>query len=895
MPIPFIQTKLNVPRISKQIIQRDKLNKLLEKISEYKLVLVSSLAGSGKSTTIANYVKKNNLDCSWYSLDKSDDDLFQFASYLVKGLEENEELCNGGFQELLESYQSIGDMSFIRAIINGLNATVKEYTLIFDDYHMIQLPEIHHMMAQLLEFLPLNIHVIIITREDPPLPLAKWRVKNQLIEIRISDLRFTDAEAESFLNQSMMLQLTKDDVYTLNSRAEGWIAGLQLVALFMRNHPDKTKFVADFSGNHYYIMEYLLEEVLQQQPPQIKEFLLCTSILHRFCSSLCDEVLELEKGTSQKIVELLLRTNSFIISLDYQHIWFRYHHLFEDLLLQKLSDSNYPIKKYHRLASHWFHENDNIIEAIHHALCAEEIEFAADLVESIWAEMDQTVQGNQWLKLANKLPDHIIRQRPVLNVGYAWALIDTGDLENCIERLEETQKQIEESGMSLESKDYVVYDQDQFKMLPANIASAYAYIAAAKGNSDDVLFYANNAIALIGEENQLRKGVVQILLSFSYWAKGELQEALGTINEGLSNILKADSPLSLSNLQLMLVEIRIELGNFNEAEIILNQSIELLQTEDKLPLALASLYLKLSEIFLLRGSVDKAVDFLKISREKGTNLCLPDFEHKWHIMQAELLAYQKLYTEAIASLEKAKKCYYMNPIPEHISIDGLRASIFLKMHQPEICYDFVRSNKFSTEQDRLVYVKYLLVDNMHSNDENIFIQVLDILDEMLTCAQQQNRKRSIIDIMVLKSIVFNLKKDNYSAVLTVKKAMELAAPERYVFPFMDNFEELSELYHDLILKKEIPKFLEYPVLNRLKVNQKNIVTAPKSKQVNLLTQREIEVLGLISQGYSNQEIGDKLFLALSTVKGYNRRIFDKLDVKRRTEAIAKAREYQIIG
>lgn len=893
MPIPFIQTKFNVPQVSK-IIQRDKLNGLLEKACEYKLVLVSSPAGSGKSTIIANHVEKNNLDCSWYSLDKSDDDLFQFASYLVKGLEKNEELCYGGFQELLDSFQSIGYMSFIKVIINGLHTTAREYTLIFDDYHMIQLPEIHHMMAQLLEYLPSNIHVIIITREDPPLPLAKWRVKNQLMEIRISDLKFTDSEAESFLNQSMKLQLTKDDVYTLNNRAEGWIAGLQLVALFMRDHPDKAKFAADFSGNHYYIMDYLLEEVLQQQPPQIKEFLLCTSILQRFCGSLCDEVLELEKGTSQKIVELLLRANAFIIPLDYQHIWFRYHHLFEDLLLQKLSDSNYPIKKYHHLASHWFHENDNIFEAIQHALCAEDIEFAADLVESIWAEMDQTIQGNQWLKLADKLPDHIIRQRPVLNVGYAWALIDTGDLENCIERLEETHKQIEKSGMSLESKDYVVYDHEQFKMLPANIASAYAYIAAAKGNSDDVLFYANKAISLISEDNQLRKGVVQMLLSFSYWAKGELQEALQTINAGLSNILKADSPLSLSNFQLMLAEIRIELGNFNEAEIILNQSIELLQTEDKLPLALASLYLKLSEISLLRGSVDRAADFLKISREKGTHLCLPDFEHKWHIMQARLLVYQKLYTEAIASLEKAKKCYYMNPIPEHISIDGLRASIFLNMHQPEICHDFVRRDIFSTEQDRLVYVKYLLVDNMHSNDEKTLIQVLDILDEMLTRAQQQNRKRSMIDIMLRKSIVLNLKKDNYSAVLTVKNAMDLATPERYVFPFMDNFEELSELYHDLIIKKEIPNFLEYHVLNRLNVNQKNTVSAPKSKQVNLLSQREMEVLSLMSQGYSNQEIGDKLFLALSTVKGYNRSIFDKLDVKRRTEAIAKARDYQII-
>jgi LuxR family maltose regulon positive regulatory protein len=894
VPVSFMQSKLDVPQISNRIIQRHKLDEILEKYKEYKLVLVSSPAGSGKSTVIADYIMHHNVDCAWFSLDKSDDDVFQFATYLIEGLKKNKELCGVRFQELLESIQSIGVMTFIRAIINEIHNTSGEYTFVFDDYHLIQLPEIHHMMAQLVEFSPANMHVIIITREDPPLPLGRWRVRNQLMEIRIGDLKFTDSEADNFLNHSMMLQLSKDDVYKLNNRAEGWIAGLQLVALFMRNHPDKAQFVADFSGNHYYIMDYLLEEVLQQQPPQVKEFLLCSSIFNRFCYSLCDEVMELEKGTSQEMVELLLRANTFIIPLDYQHFWFRYHHLFKDLLLQKLSESKYPIKKYHRLASHWFYENDNVMEAIYHAICAEDTEFAADLVESIWAEMDQTVQGNQWLKLVKKLPDDIIRQRPVLNVGYAWALIDSGDLENCIERLEETNKQIENSRMSLESKDYVIFDYEQFKMLPANIASAYAYIAAAKGNTDDVLFYANKALSLISDDNKLRKGVVQMLLSFSYWGKGELENALETINAGLSNVLKADSPLSLSNLQLMLVEIRIEMGDFSEAEKIAHQTIELLQTEDKVPLALASLYLKLSEINLLRGNVISATDFLNISREKGMHLHLPDFEHKWYIMQAEILSYKQLYVEAISSLEEAKKCYFMNPIPEHISIDGFMTSLYLKMHRFDMCQDISLKDIFPTEQDRLVYVKYLLTDYFHSKNENTLIHVFDILDEMLACAQKQNRKRSMIDIMLCKAIALNLNQDNNTMVDIAKEAMALATTERYVFPFIDNIEELSGLYRSLIIQKALPDFLELHILNRLNENKPNPVGGAKSKQVDLLSPRELEVLKLMAQGHSNQEIGDILFLALSTVKGYNRSIFDKLAVKRRTEAIAKAREIRII-
>lgn len=894
MPIQFLQTKLNIPQNGNQIIQRHKLSELLNKAGGYKLILVSSPAGSGKSTIIADHVTKNNLSCSWYSLDKSDDDLLQFSSYLVKGMEKNKELGHIQFQELLEAFQSIGEISFIKAIIQVLQYTTNEFTLIFDDYHMIQLPTIHNMMNQLLEYLPSNIHVIIITREDPPLPLSKWRVKNQLMEIRVNDLKFDDFEANSFLNQSMMLQLSGQQVHTLNNRTEGWIAGLQLTALFIRSHQDKAKFVEDFSGNHYYIMDYLLEEVLQQQTTQIKEFLLCTSILDRFCSSLCDDALSLEKGTSQRILEILMRANAFIIPLDYQHIWFRYHHLFSDLLRQKLIDSNYPVKKLHLRACRWFYENDCINEAIHHAFCADDVEVAADLIESIWAEMDQELQGNQWLSLVKKLPDYIVRQRPVLNVGYAWALIDIGDLENCLERLDETQTQLDKGEITPETPNYVVFDHAQFKLLPANIAAAYAYIAAAKGNTDGVFTYANRALSLISEENKHRIGVVQMLLSFSYWASGELDEALKTVNEGLANIVKAGSPLSLSTFQLVIAELKIEMGKFIEAETIITRSVEMLQTEDKLPLALASLYLKLSEIYLLRGYVDRASEFLKISREKGDQFALPDFEHKWYLMQARLFAYQKKYSLAIDSLEKARRCYYMNPIPEYISIEGLMADTFIKLHQTEKCTDFINQAVFLTEQDKIVYAKYLISMYEKDREENILTNADSLLDHLLERACQQNRKRSKIDLSVYKAVVANLRKDRQSAITILKNAMDLAAVEEYVFPFINYYEHLSELYQDLLNKKELSKFLVTQIVDINNEGTSHMVHKFKGNSSDILSQREMEVLELLAQGYSNQDICDKLFLALSTVKGYNRSIFDKLEVKRRTEAIAKAREYHLI-
>lgn len=892
MPIPIIHTKLVVPQPNKQMIEREHLNQLLDTASGYKLVLVSSSAGSGKSTLIAHYVERARLRCFWYALDNSDDDIIRFSAYLLKGLESNKNISQSGFQALLESLETIGEESFIKAIINWLCATKEEFTMIFDDYHVIHQPEIHHMMALLLEYMPAHIHVILMTREDPPLPLSKWRVKNQLLEIRIRDLKFTDIDAERFLNESMMLKLTSEDTKSLNTRVEGWIAGLQLAALFMRDHPAKEKFVQDFSGNHFYVMDYLLEEVLQQQPPHIKEFLLCTSILEQFCGSLCDAVLELSLGTAQKTIEHLLKSNTFLIALDYQHTWFRYHHLFRDLLLQKCKDANKPIQLYHRLASRWFYENNRVTEAIHHALSANDIDFAADMIEGLWAEMDQTVQGGQWLKLAKRLPDEVIRKRPVLNVGYAWALIDTGDIVTCVERLEQTQRQIELSGYALDGKNYVVFDQEQFQMLPALIATAYTYIAAAKGDSED-LQYANQALKLLGDRNYLRKGIVQMLMSFSYWRNGELLEAMRTIQAGLFNIMKAEHQFSISSFELMLSEVKIELGYLSDAENSLNQAISSLEDGVVPPFALASMYLKLSEISLLRGDVASAAARLKNSREKGAVLCLPDFEYKWRMMASRLLAYQNEFTEAIASIDKAVAFYHVNPIPEHITTNGLRARFYLQNQQSDRCHDFFHQATYATEQDRLVFTRYLLTTYVQSHDESVLQQVSSILTEMLAQAQLQHRTRSIIDIDVQIAIVQRLQNDMIAATNTLKAAMALAAPERYVFPFIDYFEMLSSMYQELLSRKEIPDFLFMHVSQLVQPQQKS--GASSHTELNLLSPRELDVLRLMAEGCSNQEICDTLFLALSTIKGYNQNIYDKLGVKRRTEAIAKAREFGILA
>ncbi|HYE10268.1 MAG TPA: LuxR C-terminal-related transcriptional regulator [Patescibacteria group bacterium] len=892
MSFGILNTKLSIPPVNTHIVSRGHLNDLLKNALKYKLVLVSSPAGSGKTTIITDYINRNSIECLWYSLDKTDNDVFRFSTYLIRGLEKNGELRDVNLSELLDSFHIIGELEFIRAVVNALQSTTHDYTLVFDDYHLIELPAVQNMMKQLLLHLPPNIHIIIITREDPLLPLSRLRVRNQLLEIRIEQLKFSDSEANSFLNKSMKLDLSEKGVQVLNKRAEGWIAGLQLAALYIRGHQDKEQFVMDFSGNHYYIMDYLLEEVLKQQSSEAQKFLMCTSILNQFNGSLCDEIFKVEKGTSQAIIEALLQANVFIVPLDYQHTWFRYHHLFRDLLYQKLLDTSIDINELHMTASHWYTNDGNIIEAVRHALSAEDINYAAELIEGVWAEMDQSLQGGQWLNLAKQLPNDVIRRRPVLNVGYAWALIDSGDIENAVERLEETKEIVESIRSNDSMSNYIIYDREQFDLLRVTIASAFAYIAAAKGEFKKVLYYANEALPQIPEDKRHKKGVIQMLLGLSYWANGDMNTALDVVNQGVLNIVKEGSPLSLSTFQLVVAELKIETGHFQEAITIINHSIAMLKEEEKLPLALASLYMKLSEIYFLKGSYEKSNDLLNLSREKSRKFALPDFHYKWYIMQARLLASSGQYTAALESLAEARNCYYVNPIPEHISIDGLSADINLKMGKPENSNCFFHQKDFETEQDKLIYVKYLLYEYLKISDKSKINAASVIVAELYEQALRQDRKRSIIDLLVFKAIIANVKSDKQLALQYTRDAMNLALDEAYVFPFAHNKEYLEDIYRELYRKNELPKSMELLIIDSIKGCSNTDVNDALIEPLSL---RELEVLQLLSQGYSNQEICDKLFLALSTVKGYNRTIFGKLDVKRRTEAIIKAREIGLLN
>jgi LuxR family maltose regulon positive regulatory protein len=436
MSMPILATKLYIPQTRPKIVFRPRLIERLNEGLHRKMTLIAAPAGFGKTTLISEWTISCEQNFAWLSLDEGDNDLIHFLSYLIAALQtiavRQPSMANVGEGVLnaLRSPQSPPIELLLITLINEITAIPDHFILVLDDYHMVSANSVSNALTFILEHLPPQIHVVVASREDPALPLSRLRAKNQLTELRAADLRFTSAESARFLNQVMGLALSEEDITTLETRTEGWIAGLQLAALSMQGRSDIHDFIQSFTGSHRFILDYLVEEVLHRQPEQVYNFLLRTSILDRLSDSLCDAIIGQENCSG--MLDILDRNNLFIVPLDDTRHWYRYHHLFADVLQSRLIEEQPDrVSGLHQKASTWYEQNSFSSDAIRHALVAGNLENAARLIELVWFAMDINMQSATWLGWVKALPEEMIRSRPVLSVGYAWALLDSGEMETC--------------------------------------------------------------------------------------------------------------------------------------------------------------------------------------------------------------------------------------------------------------------------------------------------------------------------------------------------------------------------------------------------------------------------------------------------------------------------------
>jgi LuxR family maltose regulon positive regulatory protein len=902
MVAPILATKLYVPPPRPGIVLRPRLIEQLNDglVKGSRLTLVSASAGFGKTTLVSEWIASCGRPVAWLSLDKGDHDLTRFLTYFIAALQTIKAGIGESLLPALQSLQPPQAEAILTTLLNEI-ATIPDnpsagsgqrFILVLDDYHLVESKQVDQALAFLVEHLSPQMHLVIATREDPSLPMARFRGRGHLTELRASDLRFTPSEAAEYLNHEMGLYLSSEDITALESRTEGWIVGLQMAALSMLGQPDPTKFIQSFTGSNRFILDYLLEEVLGQQSESIQAFLLHTSILDRMCGSLCDAVLLDPSTPGQEILEQLERANLFIVALDNERHWYRYHHLFGDLLQQRLGQP-WELPEYHLRASEWYEANNDLAQAFNHALAADDFERAARLAEAAWQSMERNFQTAAWLGWVKKLPEAVVCSRPQLCVRLGWAFSDAGDLEESETHLQNAERAL--AGAP---------DQAEHKSLLGNIALIRASNAQNQGDLAETVKYAELSLQLIPEDDMYLRASAIITLEFTHWTTGNLEASLRAMYAWIEDMQRLGNQVFAIASAFAVADMQVTLGRLREAEkslqlaiqqaAALGQEAESVTTHHHLGLALLDHE---------RGDDKAAAEHLQSAAELGKNSTLVDWPHRWNQAQARLKESAGEWDAALEFIDEARRVYVKNPIPILQPVEAHKARVYLKQGRLDEARAWVRERGLSVkdeasylgEYEHLTLARVCLA-------ESSFTGVHQMIGRFQALAESQKRMGSVIEILLMQALVHQSQGDQPQALAVLERALSLTMPEGYIRIFVDEGEAMRLLVSDfrLTITNRAHPLLGY--VNRIldffpkvsEVSLQSKIVNPKSEIVESLTNRELEILRLIAAGYSNAEIGQRLYLALSTVKGHNLRIFNKLQVENRTEAVARARELSLL-
>ena len=888
------------------------------------MTLIAAPAGFGKTTLVSEWIAGGGRPVAWLSLDEGESDPARFLTYFVAALQTIDADIGKGTMGLLHASQPQPPPteSFLTALLNEIATRPDKVVLVLDDYHVVDAEAVDQALTFLLEHLPPQMHLVIVTREDPSLPLARLRARGQMTELRAADLRFTPAEAAEFLNRMMGLNLSAEDIATLETRTEGWIAGLQLAALSMQGRSDIANFIQAFTGSHRFVLDYLVEEVLQHQSEHIRSFLLQTAILDRLCAPLCNAVTEREDG--KEMLEALERGNLFVVPLDDNRQWYRYHHLFAEMLQARaMEEQPDQISGLHRRASAWYEQNGRPPQAIRHALAAKDFERAADLIELAWSQAGESAQSTTWLGWVKALPDELVRARPVLSVWYAYALLPSGAMEAVAARLTDAERWLEPEDNLKErlgtpaaetcpaksppvgrSRRMVVVDEEQFRSLPAAIAIGRAYHAQALGDGPGTVKYARRVLDLLPEGDQLRRGQATALLGLTYWASGDL-EAADRIFADYTRALRAagNIPDAISTT-FVVTDIRMALGRLREAVSTLEQFLRFVVDQgEPLPPETADLYRGLGELDRERGDLEAATTHLLRSQELGEQTGLFDWQHRLCVAQARLKQTQGDLDGALDRLNEAERLFIRTPLPDVHPISALKARIWVAQGRLSEALAWAREQGLSVDDtpsylrefEHVTLARVLIAQHKSDSGGSSMREALGLLERLLQVAEAGRRMGSVIEILVLQALAHEAQGNLPAALKSLKRALGLAEPEGYVRLWVDEGPPMAHLLHEAAARGMAPDYTQ-----RLLAAFRPAGPAPtrqsegQSASGEHLSERELEVLQYIAEGLTNREIADRLYLSLYTVKAHARSIYDKLEANNRTQAVAKARELGIL-
>ena len=929
MSEPLLLTKLYVPPPRPNIVLRPRLvERLNESLSSsYKLTLISAPAGFGKTTLVSEWVVVCGRTVAWLLLDEGDNNPVRFIAYLVAALQTIKAGIGEGLLAALQSPQPPSIASILITLLNEVAAIPDNFILVLDDYHLIDAQPVDQALVFLVEHLPPQLHLVIATREDPSLPLARLRALGQLTELRAADLRFTLSEAAEFLNQMMGLNLSAENITALDKRTEGWIAGLQLAALSMQGREDIASFIQAFTGSHRFVLDYLGEEVLQHQPKDIRSFLLQTAILDRFCASLCNAVTEREDG--KEMLDVLERSNLFVIPLDDQRQWYRYHHLFAEVLQAHLREAQPDrVSTLHQRASEWYEQNGLRSDAIRHALAAKDFELAAGLIELAWPATEEgSIQTATWLGWVKRLSDELVHARPVLNVWYAYALLGRGEMEAAETRLKDAERWLVSADtMKVQpetpSVEMVVVDKEQFSSLPAAIAVGRAYIAQALGNIPDTVRYASRVLELVPEGELLRRGQASMFLGITHWASGDLEAADRVFADYTMKLRTAGNIPDAISTSVVLTDIRLALGHLHEAINTLEQLLQFVMDQgEPIPLDAADLHRELSKLHLEQGNLEAAAQHLQRSKELGEKAYLPVLRYRLCIDQARLKTAQGDLEGALALLDEAQRLYIRSPLPDFCPISAIKARIWVAQGRLTKALEWIREQGLSVDDvpsylrefEHVTLARVLIARYKSDRETGAIHGAIGLLERLLHAAEEGGWMGSMIEILALLALAHAAQGDLPLALVSLGRALTLAEPQGYVRIFVDEGKPMAELLTRIEAKDGIPRVKEYILKllsafnvhkeiypsgsTRVEIKGASLLakqTISPQPLIEPLSERELEVLRLLRTDLNGPEIARELIVSLSTVRTHTQNIYAKLGVNNRRAAVHRAEELDLL-
>jgi LuxR family maltose regulon positive regulatory protein len=896
-----LESKLRVPATRPDLVPRPRLDAALD-AGRSRVTLVSAQAGFGKTTALARWASARATaghPVAWLSLDPGDDDPAVLWPQLVAALDRAVPGAVGGTRAALEQGADV-----VAALLHDLDLLDDDLVVVLDDVHVLTSPEVLDGLALLVERLPPRVRLVLATRADPAVPLARLRSRGELGEVRADDLRFTGEEVTAYLGAQVGAVLDPQQVATLAERTEGWPAALQLAALSLRGRADVAGFVADFSGNDRHVVDFLVEEVLRRQPDEVRAFLLRTSVLGRLTGPLCDAVTGGRDGGA--VLERLERDNVLLVPLDDQRRWYRYHHLFADVLRARL-DREHPqdVAELHRRAARWWERHDGPTEAVEHALAAGDGDLAGALVEAAVPALRAGRQEATLRRWLEALPEAVIAGRPALGVAYAGMLLVHGEVAGVERRLDAAERWLDAAATASDAaagvRDAAAGLRDAAATAPdaggaplsavrVQVALFRAAQARARGDGAATVRHARRALDSAAEDDHLAHGAAAGLLGLAHWADGDLEAGHRWWSASADSLERAGHLADLAGCALALGEISSTQGDLDGALATYHRFLDRVAPPGGPVLrGAADLHVGIATVLRERGDLDGARRHLAAAAELGDEAGLPQHPHRRRVAAALLHESEGDLASAVALLDEAQRVYAPDLFPDVRPIAALRARVLLRQGRLTEARAWIRSRGLSAadepaplrELEHLVLARVLLAEHAVAGDARALEDALVLLERLGAAAHAQGRAGSAVEIGVVRALALRAAGDEPGAVGALGHAVDLATPGGWVRVFLDEGAPVTSLLRELDRQGRVPTSA------RLLLRAARTGGAG-SALVDPLSARELEVLRLLGGDQTGPEIARALVLSLNTVRTHTKSIYAKLGVGSRRAAVRRA-------